>query len=412
MHTYIHTPDTPPLTIPIQDMSAPHHHHLPAVVRDPRFRAGRTLVQRGAAEQAIDIFVTLLEQARAVHGDDHIETAAAYYEYGNALLRSWQHRQENDEDDDDDETDTSINQKRLGNLERWDNLKQPPSQSAAVKEEGEVVVVADNEKGKVEANIAFAVTMDTEKPLDIKRSAEPDRSASNNLAAIHGETDDDNNDDIELALELMETAWSILDQYWGSGSDDSQQHYSLWTKEQLPRYLTGIGDVLSAVHRHADATDTYCRALSHRQEDLAEFTSSKQSSSPTVNGTNSEHHVRFLQCRRRLVETLVLIAEELLQCPPDQDVVTTESRDMLVSAAERVDYARGYYDKARDELQETVLLMGELVGKGIEVGDEKQDVCFAATLVMAVGTALAEIDEQAANDVALKEPSKKKKKAV
>ena len=39
--------------------------------------------------------------------------------------------------------------------------------------------------------------------------------------------------------------------------------------------------------------------------------------------------------------------------------MTTESKDVLVKAAERVDYARGYYDKARDELQETVLLMRE-----------------------------------------------------
>ena len=67
-----------------------------------------------------------------------------------------------------------------------------------------------------------------------------------------------------------------------------------------------------------------------------------------------------------------MIAEELLACPPDQDVITTESQDVLVKAPERVDYARGYYDKARDELQETVLLMGALAAKGIDLGEEKE----------------------------------------
>ena len=104
----------------------------------------------------------------------------------------------------------------------------------------------------------------------------------------------------------------------------------------------------------------------------------------------------------------MLIAEELLACPPDQDVIMTESQDVLVKAPERVDYARGYYDKARDELQETVLLMGALAAKGIDLGQEKENVCFAATLVMGVGTSLAEIDEKAAADADLKEPANKK----
>ena len=132
-------------------------------------------------------------------------------------------------------------------------------------------------------------------------------TVNNNEASVTKEDaqdDDDNNDvdesddDVQLALEYMETAWSILDQYSENpASYDNNKDYTAWAKEQAPRFLTGIGDVLSALQRHADATDAYCRALGHRQE----------------------HD--FLQCRRRLVETNVLIAEELLACPPDQDVI-------------------------------------------------------------------------------------------
>ena len=66
-----------------------HHHFLPVIVRDPRFRAGRTAVQRGEAEQAIAVFATLLEEARrtfAEHKNDCLaETSPEYYEYSNAL---------------------------------------------------------------------------------------------------------------------------------------------------------------------------------------------------------------------------------------------------------------------------------------------------------------------------------------
>ena len=184
--------------------------------------------------------------------------------------------------------------------------------------------------------------------VEAKSDAKPPPVASKNEVVAEEDTkdDDDADDDVQLALEYMETAWSILDQY-SENPSSYDKNYNSWAKEQIPRFLTGIGDVLSAMKRHADATDAYLRALGHRQKHLSEFTSS-----------NDEASLDFLQCRRRLVETNVLIAEELLACPPEQDVVTTESKDVLVSAAERVDYARRYHDKAQDELQETVLLMG------------------------------------------------------
>ena len=110
-------------------------------------------------------------------------------------------------------------------------------------------------------------------------------TVNNNEASVTKEDaqdDDDNNDvdesddDVQLTLEYMETAWSILD----------QKDNTAWAKEQAPRFLTGIGDVLSALQRHADATDAYCRALGHRQEHLVEFSDDETGS------------LDFLQCRR------------------------------------------------------------------------------------------------------------------
>jgi hypothetical protein len=84
-----------------------------------------------------------------------------------------------------------------------------------------------------------------------------------------------------------------------------------------------------------------------------------------------------------------------------------------VTAAERVDYARGYYDKAREELQETVYLMARIAESNQNLGTEKEDVCFLATLLMGVGTTLAEYDEQQASAAASSNelhPNKRQKK--
>jgi hypothetical protein len=93
-------------------------------------------------------------------------------------------------------------------------------------------------------------------------------------------------------------------------------------------------------------------------------------------------------------------------------VVTTETEDVLVTAAERVDYARGYYDKARDELQETVYLRARIAESNQNLGTEKEDVCFLASLLMGVGTTLAKYDKRRASAAALNElhPNERQKK--
>jgi hypothetical protein len=81
----------------------------PLVLRDPRFAAGRKLIQEGLAQDAIELYSTLVEECIAKYGETSIETAPAFYEYGNALLRASimmkSNEEQDEEEDDDDEVD-------------------------------------------------------------------------------------------------------------------------------------------------------------------------------------------------------------------------------------------------------------------------------------------------------------------
>jgi hypothetical protein len=347
---------------------------LPTVAQDPRFRAGRALVQKGQAAAAVTVFASLLETARTTFGEAHVETAPAYYEYGNALLRGAPSPEEEDA--------SSV---EGGEVAPMDRKRQAAAQAA----EHRLVAPADPDE-------------EDQKPAAQEEDASPKKEDSE-----HDDNDDDGSDDDELgdvalALEMMETAWSILDDYVSTskGGDTAPQGYLAWARDQLPRYLTGIGDALSSLTRHADAADAYARALTHRLERVQQHVAAQTTET-----------VEHLTCRRLVVEATILLAEEFLAGPPDQDVVTSETQLVLVQAAGKVDYARGYYDKARDELQETVLLMGEMAAQGLDVAAEKKDICFVSTMVMGVGMRLAELDElAAAAATTLAEPVKKKAK--
>ena len=408
---------------------------LPVVVRDARFRAGRALVTSGQAMEATGTFVSLLDSCRSSFGEDDIECAAVYYEYGNALFRSLGEEEvtgpEEEEEQEGEHSEKAPKSKQEEEEEDAD-LKRKAAAAAAEKRfassrsqplpskltEKSSSRSSKNVVGeKREATQEKVADVNPDESLDKKRSAdlpikqegkqEDVLGKDGNNAEDENEEEADSEDDqsdMELALANMETAWSILDQHLSSSSPK----YKEWGTEQFPRYLTGIGDVLSAMGRHADAADAYSRAVKHRQAQWEVLTSGgdTKTSKPTL---------EQLICRRRIVETFVLLAEQFLACPPDQDVVTTEIKSLLCKAQERIDYARGYYDKAKDELQETVFLMGQLVAASnsdLDIGEEKENICFASTLLMGVGMELAKVDEEGeeATNRDRKEPAKKKAK--
>lgn len=331
----------------------------PAILQDPRFVAGRSLIQQGlAGDGAIDIFSTLVEECIAKYGESSIETSPAFFEYGNALLRAF-------------------------------------NSSSAAEDEDQATDHAADSNQETDAT-------ENNKPAHPQQATKAATAKEKDGNAKEEENDDDDGegetDDLDLALEMMENAFSILDEYHESHSSkaNGQNGYGEWELEQRPRVLLGIGDCLSALGRHADAADAYSRVLELQQTALA-----------THKGTGKED-TTLLKAHRRVCEATVLIAEEILACPEGEDIRTSETGSLIVKADERIEYARGYYDKARDALQETVFFLGKLASKNLDLGTEKEDVCFLATMVMGVGEALAQIDETQGDQSA--EPTKKKLK--
>ncbi|CAJ1943076.1 unnamed protein product [Cylindrotheca closterium] len=335
---------------------------VPIVTLDPRFKAGRNMIQKGlAAHGAVEIFESLAEEVGNKFGESSIESSPAYFEYGNALLRAMNRRKMEAEEsndagptDDPKEAIAKAAEKRLlgQKQESEDKVSKPPARKA----------------GETDA-----------------ASKEPSNTA------VIDETENEN--DENLALEMMENAYSIMDEY---SSSEKGGKYQDWVKEALPRALLGIGDTLSMLDRHADAADAYSRALEWYQGKLDSFAKDTMS-------------IEYLTAHRRVCEATVLVAEELLFCPSGEDIVTSETQSLIVKADEQIDYITGYYDRARDSLQDTLFFMAKLAASGTDITAEKNEVCHLSTMIMGVGMSLAEAQEDEVNDSA-EEPTKKKAK--
>lgn len=340
---------------------------VPVVTRDPRFKAGRNLIQKGlAAHGAVEIFESLTEEVGTKFGESSIEAAPAYFEYGNAILRA-------------------VNRQKMEAEEEEAEQAKDPKEEAAKAAETRLQQSKDdarhqNSKPKTEEKETASAKISTA------------AAAAGDCISDSGENDeDDEQSDIKLALEMMENAYSIMDE---ENKVDKGGKYGDWIKEAIPRALLGIGDTLSTLGRHADAADAYSRALEWYQENLESFSKDMMS---------MEH----LNAHRRICESTVLIAEELLFCPEGEDIVTNETKSLIVKASERIEYISGYYDRARDALQETLFFMAKLAASGTDIAIEKDEICHLSTMIMGVGMGLAEAQERESNGRA-SEPVQKK----
>ena len=255
------------------------------------------------------------------------------------------------------------------------------------------IPVTDDSQAQV-ANDAEQQQESKPAAVEGKKSDESDES---NINVERGNSDTKvelGKEDFLLALEMMENAYSIFEE------KANLQPKNEWIQCQLPRVLQGLGDVLRELGRMSDAADAYSRALPYREEFVEKF------------NKETDLTIEHLTNRRQLVEANILVAEALLGCEHGKHVVTSETNDMLVTADERVDYARGYYEKARDELQETVFLMGKIAATGRveELATEKENICFAATLLMGVGETLATFDDE--QERSIQPPTKKVKTSL
>ncbi|CAB9530951.1 expressed unknown protein [Seminavis robusta] len=378
----------------------------PKITQDPRFRAGCKMIESGR-DGAIDVFGLLLEEARTKYGEVSIETAPAYFEYGKALFReaSRQQPEENEEEEGEGEEEED---------DEEDHDKKP----AAVKKENENDNSQEDNGQETEKTTEKESVKEEEQEVeesDVKQEA--DEAAENQegeeeAADSDKENEEQDDDDVNLALEVMETAYAILDTFVQTATQPTapNQIYLPWAKRhELPRVLSNLGDLLSFMERHADAADAYTRGLALREENLKAFADGDRK--------NISWCLQELKERRCAVEAAVLVATELLDCPPDVDVVTTEAKALLVKAAERTSFAEGYYHQARDQLQDAVLLMAELASRCEKSSvkqdflKEKEDVCFASVMVMGVGEKLSQIKEgDGTQEEDQKEPVKKRAK--
>mmetsp|Transcript_25209 Transcript_25209/g.51459 ORF Transcript_25209/g.51459 Transcript_25209/m.51459 type:complete len:387 (+) Transcript_25209:40-1200(+) len=357
----------------------------PTVVTDPRYRAARKLISTGrAADGAIEMLATLVEEAVQKYGEDSADAAAVYYEYGNALFRAAERRRMEEEDI----------------MGKEDEQKPDDAKVAAAMAAEKRAATSEAKKAPGKQDTAEKVDEDR-KPAASEQNADVNKSKDG--------TNDEENDgseelsDHDLALELMENAFAIYDAYCAEtdDADDSgdkkagdaakakAKPYLTWVIGQLPRTLGGIGDVLISQDRHADGVDAYTRVVSLREAAVESYQNQKGGKD---DATGTDVSIDFLKARRLLCEANILVAEALLACPRGEDVVTSETGDVLVKAGEILDYTQGYYDKARDELQETVFLMGK-IATGTESEEfrlEKENVCYCAQMLGGVGNMLAD----------------------
>eukprot|EP01083_Nonionella_stella_P216277 777626_1 len=176
-----------------------------------------------------------------------------------------------------------------------------------------------------------------------------------------------------------------------------------WVRDQIPRVLIGIGNVMSFRGDHSQAVESYLNAIPYREETLEYVMHPEAPRMVTV--TNQ---LELLRCHRLVVEVHVLIAEELLFCPKGQDVKSQfhlgangsihdglhekVAKIVIVKAAERLILAKNYYEQAKDQLQDLVFMMAKIEQEenSILVPDsDKKSICHLATMLMEVGIALS-----------------------
>ena len=283
----------------------------PSVINDPRFRAGRKLIQQGKAHcGAVNMFAVLSEETTAQFGNESVEAAAAMYEYGNALFSAIRRREVNDNLGDEEETKTD--------------------EKIKAKEESSSRISKVNGGGVIEEAIS---------------------------------TDQKVNDgeDLLLAQQLMETSLAIQEHYveQKNGTDTKEadsttkkspvsgeggDSYCKWSCQEIPRVLTGLGDLCSFRKQFEDAFNSYLQAIPLREASLQEETVKYEATDVVTSS--------LLSMQRYLVEIYVLAAEALLSCPSEKDIIPSTTNEVLLKGGQRINFVNEYYQKARAGLQE------------------------------------------------------------
>ncbi|KAL7465348.1 hypothetical protein ACHAXS_005674 [Conticribra weissflogii] len=375
------------------------------ISQDPRFKLARSLLSsddasgKSGPEAAIDIFATLLEECRKRFGETSLDAALCQYEYGNALFRAFLRTSPLDGDDFVEDTKPAAGESKADEAAGKKRKNQP------------------NESEETTQGSTSCKTLKRERLKSDEETSVENGRADEDLID-HTESRDKDEDDVDLALEMMETSFAIFESHVSNdhgklGETNNSNISEQWVSGQLPRILVGIADVHSFRENYGNAVDAYCRALPYREKAWDEMKKSKKQEDLLT--------VEHLKCQRHLVETYALIAETLLNCPNGEDVICyydeekggednddqklpakslhesieeEVSSSVLVKAEERVNFARSHYEMAREGLEEIVYRMGKMAAARKELGDEKEDICYLVTMLVGLANGLTDAENK------------------
>ena len=390
-----------------------------AILNDPRFKLARSLVTGGSSDKnikeggpsdAINIFAALLEECRSIN-ETSLSSALCQFEYGNAIFRAVVRRKSDvSSGSNTDNKGSVVDTDDKKPAAKMDNGQREVMAAAALKRSAvdgdESTTSSPNKRAKMD-------TSDTSLDKKVVSSSDVASSNSNMAAAKSNEETNIDEEDISLALDMMQEVWSILLSH--ATTDDStksdktntneqqQKEQEQWVLEQIPRVIRCIGDVYFFQEHYALATDSYIRAMQYREENWDKL---KQSTSSGDDGAMLT--LQHLQCQRHLVEAYALVAEALLACPSGEDVVfyhsgededdikdesksTAEAKKkqggtVLCKGKDRMDFAQSHYESAREGLEEILVRYGKMAASSnIDVGNEKEDVGYLVMTVVDVG---------------------------
>lgn len=404
---------------------------MATISNDPRFQLARALLssqgsgsvgdhgdgnssgEGGGPEAAIDVFATLLELSHKRDGETSLNAALCQYEYGNAIFRAVVRKKDLLEDADDGKNTQGKEDEKLAPVK---GSQREIMASAAMKRSaaGAGQSASGGKRAKI-SNHCFDNKAMLKQGDGIHCKNNAGLSSANEGVAEMNNTagsDDGNSDedDVALALEMMETSFAILLSH-ATSEDGSKKEQKQWALGQLPRVLVCIGDLHSFRGRWGNAVDAYCRALPYREEAWKRL----KQRHPDNSGETEILTLEGLQCQRHLVETYALVTEALLACPEGEDVIcyyddddhgeakgsaTTakgskegegsedEMGTALVPASERLNFAESHYELAREGLEELLARMGKMVAAKIEIGNEKKDIGYLVMMMVGVGNSI------------------------
>lgn len=223
----------------------------------PKFQSGRQALRDGKLEEAIDDFAALVQELNEKHGEDSLEVAPAWFEYGNALLQKEEENpsygllgnaaQKAVEEKEKKEAAASENKEDEESTE-----KSPKGEKGVVEEEGD----EEEEEEEMEEEEEEDEEEEAESKGDALKiggnTSTANDAASTEAGAVDPSSEDA--DDLQIAFECLETARRLYEKFPSESSD-----------ARLAEIRIRIGDLKRFNNDESGAIEEYKKALDIRE---------------------------------------------------------------------------------------------------------------------------------------------------